>query len=236
MTDSPNVVTETNVPKTQEIDAAKIAEDAAKIAEERATAKLEEQTAEIAEKAQVSARQAIVDQLSDKKTDRWVPKDYEEVVERAKTESREEREEETKKLEEVAKAKEEQTVKEKEEAVKKWNKHWDTQLDGLVKDGKIATIDEQIQKKLDAKEDLTDEDKKDAGLQAREQIFEKARELKEPNLELVYYKHLSGEKKQAGRPDAPVAGARRGITPADKTGYSYEEIRDSSFEEIMQGK
>lgn len=239
MVDKPteNVVTETNVPKTQEIDAAKITEDAAKLATERATADLEEKTAEIAEKATASAKQAIVDQLSDKKEKKWIPDNYDQIVDKAVDKSRLEREEETKKMRQESEAKQEASAKEKEEKLKKWNKYWDSQIDTMVKEGKIASVDEQIQAKLDDKQELTEVEKKDPGIQAREKILKKASELKETNLELVFYKHLSGEiKKPAGRPSAPVAGAQRGTTPADKTGYSYEEIHGKSTLDILQGK
>lgn len=229
------IVTQTNVPQTQQIDATKIAEEASKIAEEKLQDSFDAKADEIAQKATQEARKEIAKQISgEKEEDKWVPKDYDEIVDKAKKEMRDELE--TNKADEDKKQKEDEKKagEEKEESLKKWNKYWDNQIKTLEDDGLIEKVDEDVQKKLDAKEELTDEDKNDPGLKSREKVFAKARELKETNLELVAHKYLKGVKKKAGRSDAPIAGVNRGgFTPGDKSGYSYEDVHNSSIEDIL---
>lgn len=232
------IIVKTDVPKAQEIDAAQIAKEASKIAKEELQGEFDSKAEEIAQEAARKTKEEIAKQISgEKDADKWVPKSYEEIVDKAKDEMREENQKTQKDADEQREADEKKAGEDKKKSLEKWNKHWDTQIKTLEKDGIIEEVNEDIQKKLDNKEELTDEEKNDPGLKSREQIFSKARELKETNLELVAYKYIKGEKKASGRSSAPVIGSNRGgFTPGNKSGYSYEEVHDSSIEDILRGK
>ena len=163
------------------------------------------------------------------------PRDYKEVADWSKEQTLKEIDvRDAKKKEEADKAVKEtkQADKDKE---KKWGKYWDEQFKELVEEGKIPGINEDVQRKMDKGQTLTQEEREDPGVRARAEIWDEARKSKESNLRLVYFEHIKG-KEDVGV-DAPVFGSRRSSKPVlDKADYTYEQTRDDSVEDILTGK
>ena len=130
-----------------------------------------------------------------------------------------------------------QATKEKEEADIKSSKdreeYWDKQVKKLTEEGHIPEVEATIQKKLDTKQALTQEDQEDPGIKARVGLYKAASESKEPNLELVYHRDMAKKPVQAGS-DAPVFGAQRATTPDKGEDFTYEEVHNAkSFSDLL---
>jgi len=227
------IKTETNVPLVQTIDAEAIAAEAAKIATEAAEAKATEVATEAAEKASQQTRKDIARQISGEDEDKpWIPKNYDEIVDKAADKAKQDREEERKLMQEEADKKDEEAAKNKEKSLKSWQETWNNQINALEEADRLPKVQEDIKKKMDASETLNEEEMKDPGVVARSELYAKARELKESNLELVHYKHM-GSQKQSGRPNAPVAGSSRGTSEENVGEYAYEDVHDVSFDDLI---
>lgn len=132
--------------------------------------------------------------------------------------------------EQIAKVQEE-NEKEAVESNKKWNDYWDSELDDLVKTGKIPAIKDP-------------EDNKDEGKQARVKLFAKMQEIgikrrsegKPPitSVKLVYYEHYNdGEPAGAA---APVSFGKKGVsTGKSDDDYTYAEIHSKSIDQLKGG-
>ncbi len=180
-------------------------------------------TAKIEEEILTSAKAKLAETLVGKGDDKWVPKDYEEIKDTTKTETLkavdEKFEERDKKVVESAKA------KKKKEAtdLKKWNETWSNQVTKLTDEGHLPQVNEDIQKKLDKGDKLTGEEMKDEGLVRRSELYTKANEIKEPNLELVFHRDLKGQVDKGTT--APVLGTRKSVTPPpNNEEFAYEDI------------
>ena len=183
-------------------------------------------TSKIEEEVVEAAKEKLAESLVGKKDEKWVPKDYEEVKEVAKKETLEEVD---KKFEERDKqVKEDKKTKVKEDKAKlaKWDKYWQGQVTKLTDEGHLPKPAEEIQKKLDEKETLTEEEMKDPAMIARTELYSKAQDLKESNLELVYHRDLR-DKQPAGA-SAPVLGTRKSVSPPSSDGeFAYEDITNN---------
>src|SRR3990167_1291225 len=237
--------------KTVEIDADQVAEEikekitaeiTPRITEEVTAEVIEKVTKEVTEKAITAAKQDLAEKITGKPVDEnapsWVkenrvPKDYQEVAEYGKDQALKEFEARDKAKAEAATKQTEEAKKTDEEKQKKWNDYWENQLKVMTDEGKLPAVDEKITEKLSKGETLTDDEKKDEGLQARAELFATAKEKKESNLELVWYKHLQG-KKPAGA-TAPVMGSSRATTRSDKTDWTYEELHGArTMQDLMK--
>lgn len=233
MTDT-TVPTQTQVEVPQ-IDTAKIVEEASRLTAEQLESTIEERISEATQKAQQLAEEAIVERISGKKdSPKWVPKTYEEIVERAKTETqaeieRLEQERQKQQAEQVEQRKKAEAKKQEE-----LKQYWDQQLGAMEEDGRLPKIDKNLAEKLSKGEKLSDDEMEDPAVKARQNLYKLAHEHKEPNLELVYYKHLNNKPAQAGRPDAPVGGARRATADSNEAPFTWEEIHNTSIDQIAK--
>lgn len=210
---------------------------------EKITADVTEKvTKEVTEAATKAAKDDLVKKIQgDKPVDEnaspWTkegrtPLKYEEVAEYGATLA-EKRIEAKLKAQNEAKAKQdEEAKKSSEEKQKQWNDYWEGQLKSMTDEGKIPAVDDKIQAKLDKKEVLTEQEKQDPGLQARAELFTKAKEVKDTNLELVWYKHIK-DKKPVGA-TAPVLGSHRATTSSNKDEWTWEELHNAkNFQDLI---
>lgn len=192
-------VSEPEKPMEKEIDVSEVKEELKKEVKEEISAEVKD---ELVKSITGKTEEEIEEKTPWAKEGR-TPKDYDEIAtwakDQAKTELQKEDEEVKKKTEEKEKAN-----------LEYWNKTWDTQLEGLEKEGKIPKVENK-------------EDPNDAGLKARKDLFVAANENKEYNLELVYYKHYDKKKQPAGA-DAPVSGGRKSVSKEPEGEFKYSEI------------
>lgn len=230
MTDT-TVPTQTNVEVPQ-IDTAKIAEEASRLTAEQLESTINERITEATQKARQEAEQAIVERIAGKKEpERWQPKSYDEIVERAKAETTAEIEKRQKEQAEAQKKQFEESEKQKQERVESMKKTWDEQISRLEETG-LPKLEESIAKKIQNGEKLSEQELADPAVQARRQLYSIASENKEPNLELVYYKYMQGRTNIGA--NAPVGGARKSVTPQNDTPFTYEEIHNTPLEDITK--
>ena len=230
---------------TEEIKEKVTAEITPKIKEEltqQITADVTEKvTADVTTRASEAARKDLMEKIAGKAVDEnaapWVkegrqPKDYTEVSDYGKQQALREFEAKQKvKEEELAQKTKAEQLSETEKQ-KKWNVYWEGQLKEMTTDGRLPKVDDKISEKLVKGETLTEAEKQDQGLRARAELFAKAKEVKESNLEVVYYKHLN--QKPAGAM-APVFGIHRGTTPSSKTDWTYEELHNTkNMQDLMK--
>jgi hypothetical protein len=104
----------------------------------------------------------------------------------------------------------------------------------MVADQRLPAVADEIQEKLTKNQPLTDDDRKDPGIEARKRLFELGNEHKETNLELVYFKYyLPEQQKNPPGADAPVIGNAK--TTSKNTGeYSYEELHGGSMFDLAK--
>lgn len=201
-----------------------------KIVGEVDTSKIE---AEVTEKVTKQVKDDLVEKIVGKKEEKWQPSSYEEIKEATKKETLDEFQKMEKEKEAKAKETEKTAEAERGKRMTEWNKHWDNQLTELAKDNRIPQVAKEIQEKLTKNETLTDDDRKDEGLQARVKMFKLGRENKESNLELVYYKYYNKKQKAT---TAPVFGSQKSVNSSEPEDFTYESINKSSFDEIVAGK
>lgn len=196
-------------------------------------------TKKLEEEVVTAAKEKLAETLTGKEDKKWVPKDFEEIKDTTKTETLKEVD---KKFEERdEKVKEAEKTKKKKDAadLKKWDTYWKGQVTKLTEEGYLPKPPEEIQKKLDDSKTLTEDEMKDPSMVARANVYEKAREIKESNLELVYHRDIRGKPQSPGA-QAPVLGTRKGVAPppSDEE-FSYEDISPQfsgpkSVSELMQ--
>lgn len=205
-------------------------------------AEIEGKFPELTESLSAKVKQDIIKSISgEEKKGPWVPKTYEEIVEKATAEME-------KKLEERGKKAQEQQSKYQEDMNKtqeEWNKYWDNQLNDMEKEGLVPKIPDEIVEKLANQKPLTDQERKHPAIQARVDLYTKSKELKDEgyrdwfNMELVYYKHMKPAGRMSGR-EAPVQTRSVGAVSKTDGDYSYNYIRSRSTAQIlrdsMQGK
>ena len=203
-----------------------------------------EATKEIEERATKRAKEemvkSIVGETTEPKT-AWEkenrnPKNYTEIAEEGARIAREQVDATLKEKEEAQKKAAEEAKKSEEQKFEEQNKRWTDQMTNLVEKGEIPAPSEEVQKKLDANQQLSEQDRLDPGMKARAEIFRKAKELKEGNLELVYYRDVKGGTGSQAGASAPVFGARRGGAQTSGEGeWTYEELHNArSYEELME--
>jgi len=206
-------------------------DDADKIVGEVDASKIE---TEVAEKVAKKVQDDLVEKITGgKKEEKWQPLSYEEIKEATKKETLDEFQKMEKEKEAKTKETEKTAEAERGKRMTEWNKHWDNQLTELAKDNRIPQVAKEIQEKLTKNETLTDDDRKDEGLQARVKMFQLGRENKESNLELVYYKYYNKKQKAT---TAPVFGSQKSVNSSEPEDFTYESINKSSFDEIVAGK
>lgn len=182
-------------------------------------------TSKIEEEIIESAKQKLSESLVGKKQEKWIPKDYEEIKEVSKKEALEEFERINREKEEASKKQVEEAKKQEVENYKKWQEIWNKQVESLTEAGHLPKVDEEIQKKLDKGEKLSKEEMEDPGIAARSELYQKAQELKESNLELVYYRDMQGKRETREAEEAPIFGLKKSVTQADDDEeFSYEDI------------
>lgn len=119
-----------------------------------------------------------------------------------------------------------------EERTKAWNSEWDRQLKVLEDSGRIPKI-------------VDPNDPEDPGKKERIALFTKMKERAEEAskngqpaslslLETYMQGYDSPTKKPAGA-EAPVAGSRKAVTPSNPGEFSYNDIHNSSLEDLMKG-
>ena len=167
-----------------------------------------------------------------KKEDRN-PRNYEEVVDWATKQSEAKMEAKLAARDKKTKDATSDANKKEADTQKKYNEYWNTQMDKLTTEGRIPEVNKDIQKKIDAKEELNEEDQKDPGVKARKDIYDLAAKHKESNLRLVYYDHYKAKKPEGA--SAPVLGSTRGVTPATGEEFSYEDIHNKTVSDIIAG-
>lgn len=212
-----------------EIDTSKIEKEVTEAAKEALSESLVAKEEEIV----TSAKEKIAEALIGKKEkERWVPKDYDEVKDVTKKET-------IKEVKEMLKSEKVEEAKKEKQSLDKWQKHWDNQITKLTDEGHLPKPSEEIQAKLNKGEALTEEEKtSDPALIARTNLYTKASELKDSNLELVFHRDVRS-KTPAGA-TAPVLGTRKSVTSASSDeDFAYEDINPAlgapkSTTEFMQ--
>lgn len=131
---------------------------------------------------------------------------------------------------EIVKVQEEQETEAKE-MNQKWQDYWDTELDELEKANKIPAIKDA-------------DDPNDPGKIARVKLFSKMHELglkrqaeKLPpinSVKLIFYEHYTDG--EPGGADAPISFGKGGAPVAGGDDYSYDDIKNKSFDQIKEEK
>ena len=204
--------------------------------------KYEEKLEATRSRAVEEAEKRVVNRIvGEKEEEKWVPKTYVDVKDKAVEESvaiiEKKRKDEQEKLAAEKKQKNEELKKKQEE----YNKVWNDQLDKLAQENRIPSLDlntdsdKEIKRKLDAGENLSDEEMNHPHVKARSEIFALAKEHSEPNLRLVYYDHVQNKNKEVeAQKNAPVFGAGPAVSDDGKgPGYTYEEIHSSNIEDLV---
>lgn len=183
---------------------------------------------EVTEAAVESAKKKLAEELVGKPDDKkWKPKDYEEIRDSAVDKAKKE-------IKKEISADEKVKAKEEAKRLDEYNKYWAAQVKTLTEEGHLPKPGEEVQKKLDDSQSLTEEDKKDAGIVARQELYKVARENKESNLRLVYFEHMSGKKKTPAGATAPVFGSQKSVSTPSKSEWTYEEIHKPTIPEMVQ--
>lgn len=135
------------------------------------------------------------------------------------------------KQDEEIKRVQEDNEKEAKEQNKKWNDYWDTELDDLVKAGKLPEV-------------KNEDDPNDKGKLARIKLFKKMQEIglqrqKEgltpiTSVKLVYYEHYQDDEVPGA--DAPVSFSKKGVNSESSDEYSYHDIHGKTIDQIKEGK
>lgn len=158
------------------------------------------------------------------------PKDWNEIIgwtkELAKTELKKE-------IEEASAYQQEQEQKEAryiEDETQKFNNYIDNQLEDLRVQGKLPKIQNA-------------KDSNDEGLKAQKEFFQQMYETNEKrakegaplisDVKIFYYEHFKPTSKQNRGSEAPVLGGRRSIQHENKGEYSYDEIHNSSYYDLI---
>jgi hypothetical protein len=159
------------------------------------------------------------------------PKSYEEVAEWSKLQAEKAIDAKLAEKESAAKAAKDEAEKTQTQKTAEMNQYWDQQLTSMVADQRLPAVSEAVQEKLAKNQPLTDEDRQDAGIEARKRLFELGTEHKETNLELVYFKYYLPEQQNKDKPSgssAPVIGNAK--SPSKNPGeFSYEELHGGSM-------
>ena len=204
----------------------------------------EKQLEKVKTEATEAAKKAIVDKITDTPDEgaySWQKKGFKDPAEAGMTwdqvageiEERTEKRLEDKNKVQQEEAKKAQGVKaaQTKESLKVMHGEWDEQVKYLEEQKLIPAPAEEIQKKLDKSEVLTEEEKQDPGIQARDRLYSLGATHKKRNLIEVHQRFYSN---QPGA-DAPVMGANRSRAPqTDK--YSYEDVHNKSMDQIAAGE
>ena len=154
---------------------------------------------------------------------RPAPTSHDEIVEVAKKEIRDEY---RKDLEKMQEKRQTQQTKQQEDFQKKQQEliyNWDQEVYELQQDGVIPKYTEEVQKKIDNRISLTQEDfEKDAGLRARADLFRTAQE-KGTTPYKAWHRYA---KKQPAGSRAPVFGGMQGNNySSGEDDYTYEDVQ-----------
>lgn len=136
------------------------------------------------------------------------------------------------KSEKVREEKAKQTEKQQKEAadanVKAWNQIWDAEIHDLQEAGSIPKIEDKS-------------NPNDPGIKAIQRLFEEATKmttegrLPTKSLKVAYYEVVSKMKQEPPGGNAPVFGQRTPTAPDKGPGYSYEELHNTSMDDILSG-
>jgi hypothetical protein len=233
------------------VDTSKIIEQVTSSVSQSLEEKLNEQVkssvTEVSETIKQSVRDEVVGNIvstlsgktADENTAPWVregrnPKSYEEVADWSKTQALKEFQSIEDKKQAAAKAAQEEAEKSQTQKTTELNQYWDEQLTSMVADQRLPAVADEIQEKLTKNQPLTDEDRKDPGIEARKRLFELGNEHKETNLELVYFKYyLPEHQKSVPGANAPVIGNAK-TTSNTPGAYSYEELHGGSMFDLAK--
>ena len=121
------------------------------------------------------------------------------------------------------------------------NTEWDSQLAYLRNEGLVPEIAPEIQKKLNDGKILTKAEREDRGLKVQADIFNKMYEVSQdrekkglpPITDVIHvYSRYYKAPVQAGK-DAPVSGGNVPISSGEGEDISYEQLRNSSFTDLV---
>lgn len=189
-----------------------------------------------AAKAKEELRKAV---LGEEDKEEWVPKSYDEIVDRSVEKMEARREAREKEQAEAEKAKQEELEKSRAE----YQKQWDEQIDSLSQMGLIPRLngevkaDKVIMDKLAKREVLTEEEMKHPHVVARATLLRAAKEAGEYNLKAAYLDNRDKFQQQVEEQqmNAPVFGPGGTTAGEDDSGMpSYEELSNSSIEELTK--
>lgn len=203
-------------------------------------ADIESKKGEMFAEVSEQAKRDIVEKLVGKKEDGpYVPKSYEELMEKTIEKMEAKLEEKNKKEAE----RNQQLTAEQQKVQEEWNKYWDSQLSDLEKDGFLTEIPQDIATKLAENKPLTEEEKNHPSMKDRAQLYAKSKELKEEgyrdwaNLELVYHKFMARENTNRMRgEEAPVATRNKGFVSKNDDSFTFEEIRNTPMSKLARGE
>lgn len=157
------------------------------------------------------------------------PKSYKEVAEFS-ADLAEWKRQQGMKADEEAKA---QAVEEEKQKTEAWNRHWDEQLEDLTTSGKLPKVENK-------------DDPQDPGIVARKALWQAMYDINQTrlkenkqalsSLKEVYYEHYKDPNAQLPGADAPVSMGRSGGGSGNTPSYTHDDIRNSSFEQILSGK
>lgn len=219
---------------TPEIDTDAIAEKAAQSVQERLEADFEKRLAEVEAAATEKATKDIAEKIIGKaEPEEYRPKTWQQIKDDAVAEAEARIEAKTKAEREAEAKNKADSEKASAEKEKELHKYWDSQIKAMTDDGRLPPVDEAIATKLQKGEQLTEEERNHPSLQARAKIYQLAKEHNEPNLELVFFKHLKSNTTPPGMA-APVGGTTRSNNSWSKPDYTYEEIHNSSLEDLAK--
>jgi hypothetical protein len=189
--------------------------------------KVAKQIPEIEERVSAKTKQQIVDAIvgeQGKDKGPWVPKSYEEIIERAVEKVKEvNAQTEKERAEADSKSKQEQ-----EKQIEANNEYWDRQIADLEVDGLLPKMPEEIVAKLAENKPLSEKDQKDPSIKARQELYAKSKELKDSgdqdwwNFKYVAHKFGIGKEKEF---NAPVLTRSSYSGGDNKSPYTFEEIR-----------
>jgi hypothetical protein len=225
-------VVETKVEdKAPEVDTAAIASTVKTDVLADIEAKFPELTADLSNKVKADIIKSITGE--DKKGP-WVPKSYDEIVDKSVEKFKDVLAEREKKAAEQTTSQ----VEEQKKTQAEWNNYWDAQMKDLEADGVIPALPKEIAAKLADGKALTAEERNDPAVQARSDIYAKSKELKDEgkrdwfNLELVALKHMGTRSRNDGR-NAPVQSRNIGGASKGSDTFSHSYIRNNSTLKIL---
>lgn len=139
--------------------------------------------------------------------------------------------------EEVKAAADAKTAQESQQKLQDaWNKQWDSEFGKLEESGRLPKINEK-DVRLDEKGLPVDPGRRERyHLLTQMQQYNIANQ-KAPILNLVEFHalHYKSPSEMPAGAKAPVAGARRAVTPTNTGEFSYQDIHSQSLEDIMSG-